>query len=157
MEKNKTALMKATELLARSEQSSNLLRQKLLARKFDEDEVDAAIAKLQQHKYLDDDELCTRQFESWYSAEKLSVRQICIKLVQKGFDSAFVKNLIPDDVDERELRVAINLLEKKYRRQNFDDEKENYKFKTKLWNYLATKGFESRIISNAIENFLSEE
>lgn len=156
MEKKVTALMKATELLAKSEQSSNLLRQKLLARKFDENEVDVAIEKLEKLKYLDDDELCTRQFENLYSAKKLSVRQICVKLVQKGFDLEFVKNLIPNDVDEHELKVALNILEKKYRRQNFGDEKENYKFKTKLWNYLATKGFESKIISSAIEDFLND-
>ena len=148
--------MKATELLAKSEQSSNLLRQKLLARKFDKNEVDAAIEKLEQHKYIDDEELCTRQFENLYSAEKLSVRQICVKLVQKGFDLEFVKNLIPNDVDEHELKVALNLLEKKYCRQKFDDDKEKYKFKTKLWNYLAMKRFNTEIISSAIENFLND-
>ena len=154
MEKNKTALMKATELLARSEQSSKNLRQKLLARKYEENEVENAIKKLEKYKYLDDDELCTRQFENLYSEEKLSIRQICVKLVQKGFDSEFVKNLIPDDVDERELRVAEKILEKKYRRQKFDDEKEIYKIKAKLWNYLATKGFNAEIISKTVENFL---
>ena len=157
MEKKLTALMKATELLAKSEQSSASLRQKLLARKFDSDEVDAAIAKLQQHKYLDDEELCTRQFESLYSAGKLSVRQICIKLIQRGFDSAFVKNLIPADVDEHELNAATSALEKKFKRQTFTDAKEQFKFKGKLWQHLASKGFGSEIISSAIENFLAEE
>ena len=157
MEKKITALMKATELLAKSEQSSASLRQKLLARKFDENEVDAAIAKLQQHKYLDDEELCTRYFENLYSAGKLSVRQICMKLIQRGFDSAFVKNLIPADVDEHELNAATNALEKKFRRQNFNDAKEQFKFKGKLWQYLASKGFSTEIISSAIENFLADE
>lgn len=154
MEVKQTALMKATELLAKSDQSSNSLRQKLLARKFDAEEVDAAIEKLKQRKYIDDAELCTRQFESLYEAGKLSVRQIRMKLVQRGFDSAFVKSLIPDDADEHDFNVATNALEKKFRRQTFSDAKEQFKFKGKLWQHLATKGFSTEIISSVIENFL---
>ena len=40
IQKNKTALQKATDLLARQDQSEKILRQKLIARKYDESEVD---------------------------------------------------------------------------------------------------------------------
>lgn len=156
MKENKTALMKATDLLAMSEQSTNSLRQKLLARKYDAAEVDAAIEKLQKYNYLNDDEFCRRQFEILYSAEKLSVRQICVKLIQRGFDSEFVKNLIPADTYEHEFNAATTALEKKFKPQTFDDAKDAYKFKNKLWQHLASKGFGSEIISSVIENFLNE-
>ena len=42
----KSALAKATDLLANQEQSSTVLRRKLLARKYDATEVDAALAEL---------------------------------------------------------------------------------------------------------------
>ena len=74
---NKTALMKAAELLARREQSSKILRQKLLSKKYPETEADAAIKILQDRNYLNDEESCRRQFEIFYSEEKLSVKQIC--------------------------------------------------------------------------------
>ena len=156
MKENKTALMKATDLLAMSEQSTNSLRQKLLARKYDAAEVDAAIEKLQKYNYLNDEEFCRRQFEILYSAEKLSVRQICVKLIQRGFDSEFVKNLIPADTYEHEFNAATTALEKKFTPQTFDDAKNAYKFKNKLWQHLASKGFGSEIISSVIENFLNE-
>lgn len=154
MKENKSALMKATDLLAMSEQSSKTLRRKLLARKYDAEEVDAAIEKLQKYNYLNDEEFCKRQFENFYAAGKLSVRQICVKLVQRGFDSSFVEKLIPEDSYEHELNAATNALEKKFAPQTFDDAKELYKFKTKLWQHLASKGFSSEIISAAVENFL---
>ena len=156
MKENKTALMKATDLLAMSEQSTNSLRQKLLARKYDAAEVDAAIEKLQKYNYLNDEEFCRRQFEILYSAEKLSVRQICIKLIQRGFDSEFVKNLIPADTYEHEFNAATTALEKKFTPQTFDNAKDVYKFKNKLWQHLASKGFGSEIISSVIKNFLNE-
>ncbi len=156
MKENKTALMKATDLLAMSEQSTNSLRQKLLARKYDAAEVDAAIEKLQKYNYLNDEEFCRRQFEILYSAEKLSVRQICVKLIQRGFDSAFVESLIPADTYEHELNAATTALEKKFTPQTFDDAKDAYKFKNKLWQHLASKGFGSEIISSVIKNFLNE-
>ena len=156
MKENKTALMKATDLLAMSEQSTNSLRQKLLARKYDAAEVDAAIEKLQKYNYLNDEEFCRRQFEILYSAEKLSVRQICVKLIQRGFDSEFVKNLIPADTYKHEFNAATTALEKKFTPQTFDNAKDAYKFKNKLWQHLASKGFGSEIISSVIENFLNE-
>ncbi len=154
MKENKTALQKATDILAMSEQSSKNLRKKLLAKKFDENEVDDAIEKLKKYNYLNDEEFCTRQFENLYSEGKLSVRQICVKLIQRGFDKNFVEKLIPEDIYEHEINLAKNLLEKKFTPQTFDDAKELYKFKTKLWQHLASKGFSSEIISEVVENFL---
>ena len=145
--------MKATDLLALQEQSSKTLRRKLLARKYDIEEVDAAIDKLQKYNYLNDEESCARQFENLYSAGKLSVRQIFAKLIQRGFDSAIIEKLIPSDTYEHEFNAATISLQKKFRPQIFEDAKSAYKFKSKLWQYLAAKGFDSEIISAAIEKF----
>ena len=145
----KTALMKATELLANQEQSSEVLRKKLLVRKYDAQEVDAAIDKLKKYNYLDDEETCRRQFENLYAAGKLSIRQIIIKLIQRGFDKNFIEELIPDDAEEYERLTAENLLAKK-----FPDGK---KFdRAKAWQFLSARGFDSEIISAVIENFLQE-
>ena len=155
MAESKTALMKATDLLARQEQSSKSLKQKLLARKFDEAEVDAAIDKLQKYNYLNDAETCARQFENLYAAGKLSVMQIYTKLVQRGFDSAQVKSLIPADTYEHELNAAVNALTKKFKLQTFDDAKDAWKFKNKIRQHLATRGFSAEIIAAAAEKFFA--
>ena len=155
MKENKTALMKAADLLARQDQSSKVLRRKLLQRKYSEQETDAAIKILQERNFLDDDETCKRQFEILYSEERLSVKQICIKLIQRGFDSAFVKNLIPADYEERELKIAQRLLEKNFSAENFDElsAQDKFKLKTKMYQKLSARGFNSEIISSAVENF----
>lgn len=148
---NKTALQKATDLLARQDQSSTVLRRKLLIRKYDASEVDAAIDKLKQANYLDDDETCRRQFENLYEEGKLSLRQILYKLMQRGFDKSFIEQLIPDDADEHERLAAARLLEKKFKRT--DDKT----FKAKAWQFLAARGFGEEVISAAIEDFLRKE
>ena len=146
----KSALEKATELLANQEQSSQVLRRKLLVRKYDAVEVDAAIAKLKKYNYLDDAETCTRQFENFYSEGKLSIRQITAKLIQRGFDKNFIEQLIPEDSDEHDLHAAEKLLAKKFKTC---DEKI---FRAKAWQFLSARGFDGEIISSAVENFSAE-
>ena len=147
IKEKKSALMKATDLLANQDQSSTVLRRKLLARKYDSAEVDDAIAKLKKYNYLDDDETCRRQFENFYTDEKLSVRQIAAKLVQRGFDKDFIERLIPDDAEEHDQLVAEKLLAKKFpNAAKFD--------KAKAWQFLSSRGFNGDVISSAIEKLL---
>lgn len=145
MIKKKTALEKATELLAHMEQSSTVLRRKLIARHYDAAEVDAALDKLKQYKYLDDEETCRRQFEIFYSEGKLSIRQIVIKLIQRGFDKEFIEGLIPDDIDEHEQLTALRAIQKKFTYDDFD--------RAKAWQFLSARGFDSEIISSTLESF----
>lgn len=151
IKQNKTALQKATDLLARQDQSSAILRRKLLIRKYDAAEVDEALAKLKKYNYLDDEETCRRQFENLYAEGKLSVRQIVAKLIQRGFDKDFIEQLIPDDSDEHERLVAARLLEKKF--THTDDNT----FKAKAWQFLSARGFDGEIISSTVENFLQDD
>ena len=135
IKQKKSALQKATDLLANQEQSSTILRQKLLARNYEAAQVDEAIAKLEKYNYLDDAEACRRQFENLYAENKLSVRQIVAKLIQRGFDKNFIEQLIPDDTDEHERLAAEKLLTKKFTRgKNFD--------RAKAWQFLTTRGFD---------------
>ena len=141
----KSALAKATDLLANQEQSSKILRRKLLARKYDAVEADEAIAKLKHYGYIDDEDSCRRQFENFYAAEKLSVRQIVVKLIQRGFEQNFIEGLIPDDTFERELHVAERLLAKKFPDVTKFD-------RGKAWQFLSSRGFDGEIISSAVED-----
>lgn len=156
MKENKTALMKAADLLARQDQSSKVLRRKLLQKKYTEQETDAAIKILQERNFLNDEETCRRQFEILYSEERLSVKQIFIKLIQRGFDSAFIKNLIPSNYEDHEIKIAEKLLEKNFSADNFAElsEQDKFKLKNKMYQKLSTRGLSSEIISAAIENFL---
>lgn len=153
IQKNKSALMKATDLLSRQDQSEKILRQKLLARKYEESEVDDAINKLKKYSYLNDDETCARLFESLYNEEKLSVKQIQMKLIQRGYDSDFVENLIPADTYEHEYNAALKIATKKFAGKISAD----IKTKQKVWQHLASKGFNSEIISDVITEILNND
>lgn len=142
MLKKKSALQKATDLLAHQEQSSAILRRKLLARNYDAAETDDAIAKLKRYNYIDDDEACRRQFENFFAEGKLSVRQIIAKLIQRGFDKNFIEKLIPDDAAEHDLHAAKKLLAKKFPDATKFD-------RMKAWQFLSARGFDGETISAA--------
>ena len=143
----KSALMKAADLLAYREHSEAELKRKLLARRYEADEVDATLDKLKQHHYLDDEELCRQQFENFWADGRLSVRQIVAKLIQRGFDKDFIDGLVPADSDEHELHAATLALTKKF------TSRDDKNFRAKAWQFLSGRGFDGDIISTAIENF----
>lgn len=143
----KTALMKATDLLARQEQSERQLRQKLSARKYSDEEIDGALETLKARRYIDDEATCGRQFERLYSSGKLSLKQIYVKLLHWGFDAALIDRQVPADVDEHERSTALRALTAKFK--SVPEEK-------KMWQYLSTRGFDGDAIMSAIDAFKSK-
>ena len=152
VKENKTALQKATDLLARQDQSEKVLRQKLIFRKYDSAEVDDAIEKLKKFKFLNDEENCARIFENLYVEEILSVKQICLKLIQRGYDSTFIQNLVPVDTYQHEYNAALKVASKKFSGKVSSD----LKFKQKIWQHLTSKGFSTEIISAVVEEILND-
>ena len=143
----KTALMCAGDILSRQDHSEARLRQKLIFRKYSEEEIDDAIEKLKKYNYLNDERSCNNQFEIMYSSNRYSVRQICFKLVQLGFDDHLVESCVPKDYIEHDEVVAKRLLQVKFKTMPEDK---------KLWNFLSTKGFDYTTISSAINKFKDE-
>ncbi len=142
-----SALEKATALLARQEQSSKRLRDKLRLRGYEQEEIDAAIARLQEKRYLNDEEACQRQFEFLYEESRQSVRQICAKLMQRGFESSLVHSCIPKDgnaVYERESKAADKCLYLSFK-PGADEQR--------MLRYLYSRGFENSICRSAVERF----
>ena len=139
--------------MARQEYSENLLRKKLTAKKYEPAEIDEAINKLKKYKYLNDEETCTRLFENMYGEEKLSVKQICVKLIQRGYDSNFVENLIPAETFEHEYNTALKIITKKFADKN--SSADDMKIKNRIYQHLAAKGFSSEIIYAVVEKILN--
>ncbi len=144
MKADKTALMHATDLLARQEQSEQKLREKLLHRGYEEAEVEAALEYLKERHYLDDRGACERQFRFLYEESRNSVRQICAKLMQRGFDSSLVRECVPQDSYEREKKAALKCLSLKYRKPAELQ---------KMMQHLYQKGFDSSVSRSAAEEY----
>ena len=140
----KTALMYAVDLLARQEQSSAKLREKLRRKGYEEEETEAAIARLIEKHYLNDADACARQFAFLYEESRSSVRQITRKLLQRGFPSDLVKSCIPEDTYEREKEAAHCVLALKFK-PSADPRK--------MMASLYQKGFESSVCRAAVEDY----
>ncbi len=144
----KTALMYAVDLLARQEQSSNKLREKLQRRGYTEEEIEDALQRLAEKHYLNDAEACQRQFMFLYEESRQSVRQICAKLMQRGFEGSQVRECVPHDTYEREKKAALRCLSLKFKPSND---------RQKMMQNLYTKGFDGPAIRAAVEEFHIED
>ncbi len=144
----KTALMYAVDLLARQEQSSNRLREKLRRKGYGEDDIEAAILRLEEKRYLNDADACERQFRFFYEESRNSVKQICVKLMQRGFESSMIRDCIPRDTYQREVDAALRCLAVRFK-PSAD--------RRKMMANLCGKGFESSVARSAVEQFAEEE
>lgn len=147
MKPKKTALVYAVDLLSRQEQSEQRLREKLLRKGYEDEEIEAAMARLHEKRYLDDEAACQRQFEYFYNESRNSVRQICMKLQQRGFAGSLVRQCVPEDTYEREYNAALRNLKIKYR-PSAD--------KQKMLASLYRAGFGTSVCREAVEEFTAE-
>ena len=84
----KTALVTAVDYLARQAHSEKKLREKLPRKGFPQEEIDAAIERLIERKYLDDADLC---------------------------DKELIRSAVPPDTAEREAAAAERVLAMKFK------------------------------------------
>ena len=76
---------KAVDLLSRSDQSKGKLIQKLRRAKYEQEEIEEVIEWLEEKHYINEEACCQRRFENMYEMNNCSVKQICVKLLQQGF------------------------------------------------------------------------
>ena len=98
--------------------------------------------------YLNDEDACARQFEFLYQESRSSVRQITIKLRQRGFDNNLIRECIPADTFEREKAAALRVLAMKYK-PSAD--------RQKMMANLYSKGFDSSAIRAAVAEFAADD
>ena len=143
----KTALVAAVDILARQEYSEAKLSEKLVRKGYGEEEIAGAIARLKERHYLNDADACARQFAFLYNESRNSVRQICLKLRQRGFTKEDIDACRPRDIYEREKQAALRVLALKYPR---DAERQ------KMMANLYQKGFEAGTARDAVETYKSQ-
>ncbi len=144
-----TALEKAVELLAVQDHSKRRLSEKLRLRGYEAEEIEAAVARLEERHFLDDEATCARMFERLYEEGVMSVRQIEQKLLQRGFPSSVVRASAPEDDDRetREQNAAIRALRSRFRAAAPT---------VKMKQFLYRRGFSYGICNAATEAFLDE-
>lgn len=145
---NKSAFESAVDMLSRAEYSKNRLMAKLARKGYEEEEIESAIQRLEELRYLNDGEAVKSQFKFLYDESKNSVREIKYKLLRKGFSAEDVESAAEDADEERELTAALKALRIKYRKKKEPD---------KMRGYLYRHGFTSGVCYAAVNEFMESE
>lgn len=145
----KTALVYAVDLLAVRPYSVKQLTDKLKRRGYSEIEIEETLTKLLSRHYLDDTDLCQRQYLSYLNEGRRSITAIRYKLLEKGFCNEDIENAFTEtdvDTQEYEYNTCLKLLNAHFKPSNAD--------KQKCQAYLYRKGFSASNIRLATEDFL---
>ncbi|WP_297453567.1 regulatory protein RecX [Persephonella sp.] len=130
----------AFRLLAKKDYYKQELKQKLLQKGFNENQIEKVLDELEEKGYINDDKLIQRHKELAIQKGK-SPLYLRKKLYQKGISQL-------DFSYEEELEAALNLLRNKYKKQKkFYD----------VVKFLKNRGFSYSVIQEAANKFLNEE
>ena len=143
----KTALVSAVDILARQEYSTRKLTEKLRRKGYEDEEIVSAVERLEEKHYLNDEDACQRQFDFLYNESRNSVRQIEVKLMQRGFAADLVKRCVPEDIWEREKAACLKVL-----RLQFHADGDTQKMAASLYR----RGFDTSALRAAIDDYTAD-
>ena len=135
----------AVRLLSRREHSAFEIRDKLLKRDFDNEEIDRVIVELQQGGWLSDE----RFAEAYIRMRQLKgfgPMRIAMELKERG-----VKEGIIDDYLHVDDEVWRQTLEQQYRKKYKDKPIEDYSDKAKRIRFLQYRGFALDVIYQVVK------
>lgn len=140
-----SALERAVRLLASRRLTTAELRRKLKQRGYEEPEIDDAVAKMEEYRYLDD-ELAARDWASELARiGSIGKRRAEQKLVRRGIQPESAHEELEKVWDESLEKEHVRHLVSKKLRSN-SDLLANRQGKAKLFRFLMNKGFSSDII-----------
>lgn len=133
------ATKRAMHLLERMDLTENKLRKKLAESEYPEECVNEAILYVKKYHYIDDVRYANNYI--MFHQEKLSKRQLYIKLIQKGVPTEIAKSALWEYEGDEDALIQ-QLLEKRHYDATTATEKE----KQRMYLYLARRGFASGVI-----------
>ncbi len=146
----KRAMDCAFKHMSVSEKSEKQLREHLEKKEFSEKIIERTVLRLKELNYIDDLSYARAFVEHTSTSGK---RAILYKLKTKGISEEIINEVFEDISDEDQLENAIELLKKQMPKYSKYD---NYEKKRRLNAFLARKGYEWDIISEAIDRAFSE-
>lgn len=145
----KKCLDVALDALLRRPLSEAELRGKLVAREYDEADIDAAIAAVKEYRYINDEQLACSIARAMAAASRGFGPKIRQKLRRRGFTPevvAMAMAQVEETVDE--LAAAQELVARKF--PSFDPTQCSPKEKGRIGRFLAGRGFSSRAVWAAL-------
>jgi len=135
-------LEQAYRLLARRDHGRNELVQKLVARGFDNGQIENAVEELASRGYIDDKKLCPVYANARVKKLLLGPMKLRHDLQAKGFDISLAEQVVSEIFcdDEATLDIAKKSAGKKLRTLPDADESEQ---KQKVFRHLTNRGFDN--------------
>jgi regulatory protein len=140
-------LSKLTATCARSEQCTHDIRKKMTRWNVAEDLQQRVIDYLTQERYIDD-ERYARSYVHFHQEGK-SKRRIQQDLMQKGIDRDVIALVLEEEYETSEEDMIRDLLRKKH----YDPESADAKERSKMYRFLAGRGFSSGDISRVLRGY----
>lgn len=141
----KRAKKRVMHLLERMDRTEKQLRDKLRQGEYPDACIDAAIDYVKQCHYLDDFRYACTYVR--YHQDKMSRRQILIKLEQKGISREDAEGALEEEYSGDEEEQIVFLLEKKH----FEADKADPKEFRRTYQFLLRRGFQSSDILRAMK------
>jgi len=138
----------AWRFLARRMHSRKELRDKLAAKRYDQDDIDKIIHELENKKYLNDSMFAQQLISDEINLKKSGPILVKNKLLKKGVDIDIVSSLLDELYDDQIQYQNCQY----FARKKIDSLKnsDNHSQKSKLGNYLIQKGFSWNMINQVI-------
>jgi len=137
-----SALDHAMRFLAARPHSEMELRKKLASRDHAPEDIDQALIRLKELRYIDDDELCARHAESRLARTNLGPGKLRMELDRKGFAKNLVEKTVAALYSDRqaEVETAIKAAIKKLKTLKPGLDKQAVR--GKVYAHLIRKGFD---------------
>ncbi len=149
----KKAITAALNLISYRPRAAGELRTKLREKGYAPEAVDAAIARMQDLRYLDDEAFAERWVESRQSSRPRSERMLKRELAHKGVDKETIERAVGEaGVDE--YGDALELARKKYESLRGQDRDVRYR---RLSGFLGRRGYGYDIIRRVMETLESAD
>lgn len=137
----RTATLTVMDLISRREHSEKELKQKLKKREFTPEEIEGAVEKAKEHRWLGKPEEVAMRFAEQLHRKNKGIHFINSTLHEKGLPSVGRDETL-------ELEKAKSLVKTKYAKFSEFTREE----KLKVMRFLASRGFDSSTIRKVIQN-----
>ena len=146
------AMNSAVRILTHRDHFKFELEQKLQQRGFAGEVIDTVIAECERLNYIDDNRTAD-VYISQLKRKCFGKRHIRLALKKKHLSAAFIEKLLLENYTEaEEHEIAAKLLEKKMK--TFNREEDLKKRRDRIYRFLYARGFNHKVISDLIRDFV---
>lgn len=145
------AKTKLEALCAYQERCSSELEKKLFQWRFDREDTDRLLAHLISNNFLNEERFAEAFVSGKVNIKKWGKNKIIQHLKQKRISKYSIDKGIASISDEVYFSNLRGLAERKY--LSLDREKDGYPKKVKIYRYLSSKGYETDLIKETVEEF----